>query len=431
MAHDHHIKVTIWQVGHHEPVTESAKNAYEVCKHAGINIFAVEADSEFKSVDVAIDAICGIGLRDPLRDDVIAILQKIENLQCPILAIDIPTGIDADTGRILGKALSATITVTFIAEKLGLLTGAGVAHAGEVFCIQLETPLELLQAMQPIAERIEINSITPFLKKRRKDAHKGLCGHVLMIGGDVGYEGAIEMAALAAMRVGAGLVTVATKPETATALSGRIPEIMMRGVSSTNELLPLIERADVLLIGPGLGSSHWSQEMWQCASELSAPMVVDADALNALAKSSIKKDNWILTPHPGEAARLLNMTSDAVQDNRLQAASHITAHFGGVCVLKGAGTLITAQDELTALCDRGNPGMATAGMGDVLSGVLVGLLAQGLSLFQAARLGVYIHAKAGDLAARVGERGMMATDLMPFIRRIVNELSVLEDKKNA
>jgi hydroxyethylthiazole kinase-like uncharacterized protein yjeF len=263
--------------------------------------------------------------------------------------------------------------------------------------------------------------LTTHLPKRQRDAYKGDFGHVLVIGGDYGMGGAVRMAAEAAACVGTGLVSVATRAEHITIVSGNRPELMCHAVNSPKTLLPLANKATVIAIGPGLGQTKWSERLFAAALDLPKPKVVDADALNLLAKNAVKRDDWILTPHPGEAARLLQTTAKQIQTDRLCAVRTLQQRYGGVAVLKGAGTLVCAGENEIYICDAGNPGMASGGMGDVLTGVIAGLLAQGLSLLHAAQLGVYLHARAGDEAAREkGERGLLALELMPYLRHWVN-----------
>lgn len=270
-------------------------------------------------------------------------------------------------------------------------------------------------------ELITEEEVRVALPKRARDASKSNFGHVLVIGGDYGMPGAVRMAAEAAARVGAGLTSVATHPEHVAVVAAQRPELMCHAIQNKAALLPLLKKATVIVLGPGLGQSEWSQQLFDLT--LSAPQVkvLDADALNLLAKNLIKQNNWVLTPHPGEAARLLQSDVAHIQADRVAAVNALQKKYDGVIVLKGAGTLIKAVEGLPAVCSLGNPGMATGGMGDILSGVIGGLLAQGLSPLQAARVGVYVHAKAADLAASAcGERGLLATDLLPYLQQLVN-----------
>ncbi|MEE8320721.1 MAG: NAD(P)H-hydrate dehydratase, partial [Gammaproteobacteria bacterium] len=243
---------------------------------------------------------------------------------------------------------------------------------------------------------------------------------VLLIGGDHGYLGAVRMAGEAAARVGAGLVSLATRAAHASTISTIRPEIMSHGVEQPDQLSPLLARSNVLAIGPGFGQSTWAQLLFAKTLEYDRPMVVDADALNLLAREPATSANWILTPHPGEAARLLESNTADVQNDRFAAAQTLQQRYGGVVVLKGSGTVIVDNEGHTFVSDAGNPGMATGGMGDVLTGIIAGLLAQGFVLGDAARLGVCLHAAAADEAAIRGERGLLASDLMPCLRRLVN-----------
>lgn len=421
LARERGMDVSIWQVGNHSSLTVDTKEAYELCVQAGIAMYAFEETANLHHPDVIVDAICGIGAHADLREEAAMAVKKMQRVNIPILAIDMPTGIDADTGRVLGTALHATATITFIGLKLGLLTGSGVAYTGELISNDLQLPTELFSYVEPIAEKIQFNSHSDFLKPRTRDWHKGLSGHVLVVGGDLGYSGAPRMAAEAALRIGAGLVTVATRPEHASTINIVCPEIMSHGVLTSKDLEPFVTRADVIILGPGFGQSDWAKNLWEYITQQKLPLVVDADALNILSGIERCSENWVLTPHPGEAARLIKTTAQEVQQDRLSAVKQINAQYGGVCVLKGAGSLILAPNSLPFLCDKGNPGMASAGMGDVLSGVIGGLIAQDVPLGEAAKLGVYIHAMAGDLAAKDGERGLIAMDLMPFLRRLSNQ----------
>ncbi|OGT69533.1 MAG: hypothetical protein A3J38_06510 [Gammaproteobacteria bacterium RIFCSPHIGHO2_12_FULL_45_9] len=420
LAAERGLQVTVWQVGGGGALHGGAQQAFAACQQANVLLCTFNKSEQFALVDVIVDAMCGIGLSGKVRGDVLQAIEMIEQAGIPILAIDIPSGIDADNGQVLGKAIKATQTITFIGLKLGLLTGRGVAYAGEVVCHSLQLPAELFSQVLPIAEKTTIAYFGSCLAPRPRDWHKGQSGHVLIIGGDYGFQGAPLLAAKAALRVGAGLVSVATRVEHARCLNVMTPEIMVHGVSAAKELTTLMDDADVIVLGPGLGRSAWSRECWEVAIHAKTPLVVDADGLNLLAEFPQTRADWVLTPHPGEAGRLLRKTSQDIQDDRLNALFAMQKRYGGFCILKGAGSLILSPGKIPVLCDKGNPGMATAGMGDMLSGVLGGLVAQGLPLVNAAPLGVYLHAIAGDLAAAGEERGLIATDLLPYLRQLSN-----------
>lgn len=280
---------------------------------------------------------------------------------------------------------------------------------------------------------LSYDSLRLLLQPRPADSHKGDFGHVLVVGGDRGMGGAVAMTGEAAARSGAGLTSVATRPEHVSALIARRPELMVRGVESGTELAGLLTRASVVVLGPGLGQSDWSHDLLTAALNGAAahglPVVLDADALNWLAKDfsllpQALNGKCLLTPHPGEAARLLGIERAAINADRPAAARALQRKFGGAAVLKGSGSLVCyarGERQHVEVCGHGNPGMATGGMGDVLSGVLGALLAQGYSLADAVRLGVCVHSKAADLAAeKAGQRGLLATDLFPYIQRLLN-----------
>ncbi len=380
---------------------------------------------------VLVDALLGIGVAGEVRGPTGAAINAMNASGLPTLALDIPSGLCSDTGRELGVAVRAQVTTCFVGLKRGLYTGRGPAVCGDVEFSDLGVPEAVYNAAPASAVRLEPSHVLSALPQRQRDAHKGDFGHVLVIGGDDGYGGAVAMAAEAALRVGAGLVSVATRPQHVPALLARRPELMVHGVASGQELEPLLPGPTHLVIGPGLGRSPWSEQMLQQALNSGLPMVVDADALNILAagrigRSGVDARAWVLTPHPGEAARLLGVATAQVQQDRFSAAQNLWQRYPGTVLLKGAGTLLCHGEQaggqpVFELCTQGNPGMASGGMGDVLSGVIGGLMAQGLTPADAARLGVCVHGGAADRAAAVGgERGLLATDLMAHLRRLVN-----------
>jgi NAD(P)H-hydrate epimerase len=313
---------------------------------------------------------------------------------------------------VLGAAVKADLTVTFIGAKQGLFTGEGLEYTGEVAFDALATPPALRLRETPSARLLP--PLQRGLPPRPRHAHKGLYGHALVVGGDRGYGGAVRMAAEAAARVGAGLVSAATHPEHAAFLALARPELMGHGVAMPADLAPLLERATAIALGPGLGRSAWSRALFAMVCHGPGPLLVDADGLNLLAESPQQREDWILTPHPGEAGRLLGVASAEIQRDRFAAARELQARYGGVVVLKGSGTLIAGPDAVPALCIAGNPGMASGGMGDVLTGLIGGLIAQGTEPGAAAALGVFLHGLAGDrLRPRFGDAGLLATDLLP------------------
>lgn len=367
--------------------------------------------------DVTVDALLGTGLDREVRGGFGDAIRAVNQATSGVLALDIPSGLHADTGIPMGCAVRADMTVTFIGLKQGLFTAEARDYTGDIMFDDLQVPGQVYQTQKASAELLA--DPEKALKSRPRSSHKGNNGHLLLLGGDLGYSGAIRMAAEAGARTGAGLVSVASRHQHAPLLNLMQPELMCRGVETKDELVELQARANVIAVGPGLGRSEWSTRMWAAVLETGLPMVVDADALTLLAGSPLRRDNWVLTPHPGEAGRLLQSDAAAVQRDRFGAACRIQAEYGGVCVLKGAGTIVCSAAR-TTVCTYGNPGMASGGTGDVLTGVIGGLVAQGFSLEQAAGIGVVVHARAGDIAAEQGERGLLATDLLPVLRRLVN-----------
>ncbi|HMU90582.1 MAG: NAD(P)H-hydrate dehydratase [Pseudomonadales bacterium] len=377
--------------------------------------------------DLLVDALLGTGLSGEPRAEYRAVIDWINASALPVLALDLPSGLDADTGRVWGAAVRADLTIAFIAAKRGMLTGAGPDHCGLLGFADLELPGALHQKLESEAVlRLTSTLLPQWLPRRPRSAHKGMFGHLLIIGGNHGYGGAVSIAAEAALRAGAGLVTIATRGAHLSALLARRPEAMVRAVESGQDLEPLLALPTVILLGPGLGQDAWAEQMVQRVLGSDLPLVVDADGLNLLARRAtpVHRENWILTPHPGEAARLLGCDSREVEADRFAAVQQLAERHGGVALLKGAGTLVAsaAVGGGIALCAAGNPGMASGGMGDLLSGLIAALLAQQLSLVDAARAGVLLHAMAGDEAAGGNERGLLATDLLAPLRRWVNPL---------
>ncbi len=367
--------------------------------------------------DVVVDALFGVGLARAPEGAAQAAILAINSARAGgagVLAVDLPSGLDADRGAVPGDAVRADLTVTFIGAKLGLYTGAGPDHAGEVVFDDLGVRGDLAGA----AESLRPPLLATLLPRRARTAHKGDMGHVLLVGGEQGMAGAILLAGRAALRAGAGWASVATRAAHAAALTAAQPELMCHGVEEPRALRTLLERATVLALGPGLGRTEWSRGLWSQALEAPQPLVVDADGLNWLAENPRQREDWVITPHPGEAARLLGSTTAAVQADRPAAARELQRRYGGVVVLKGAGTLI--QGRALALCPYGNPGMAAGGMGDVLCGLIAGLMAQGLGPESAARAGVLAHALAGDEAAARGERGLVPGDLLAELQPLLN-----------
>jgi ADP-dependent NAD(P)H-hydrate dehydratase / NAD(P)H-hydrate epimerase len=371
--------------------------------------------------EVIVDAVLGTGVRGPVREELVPVINGINGAGRPVFALDVPSGLDSDRGVALGATVRADCTVSFVGLKTGLLIGDGPEYAGTVYFDDLEVTAPPNENFTPRLERIQDSEILLALPRRRRGAHKGDFGRVLIVGSGVGMPGAVRLAGEACLRVGAGLTTVAVAPENVGAIASGRPELICLPLSDIATLREPIERADVVAIGPGLGRSAWARAAFEAVLASDKPLVVDADALNLLAESGpFQRENWILTPHPGEAARMLGMTTDEVQIDRLAALDALEERYGGTVVLKGAGTLVGAPGRIPGVCERGNPGMASAGMGDVLTGAVAGILAQCRDPWLAARVGVVTHAMAGDAVARTGERGLLASDVARELRTCVN-----------
>lgn len=380
------------------------------------------ADTALFDADVYVDGLFGTGLTRPVEGVARTLIEQINASGQPVLALDLPSGIHADSGSVLGVAVRAAATVTFVAHKRGLFTGAALDHRGDLVLDTLGLPDAVYEDYLPDARLLTMHRMAEWLPLRPQDSNKGRYGHVLAIGGDTGMGGAIRLCAEAALRVGAGLVSVATRGEHISAINAARPELMAHATPDAAALDTLLQRASVIALGPGLGQGDWSHALWRTALAADKALVLDADGLNLLARSATRLPQaTVLTPHPGEAARLLESDVTRVQRDRYAAARELAQRYGAVTVLKGAGSLIAHPQGDVAVCPWGNPGMASAGMGDVLTGTIAGLLAQGLNPWRAARLGVALHAQAGDAAAgQAGQAGLLASDLFPHLRILRN-----------
>jgi len=418
--------------------------------------------------DVIVDAMLGTGLKGPVegqwRVAIGWVHQAKRQIGSQVMSLDIPSGLQADTGCVTGAAVPADLTITFIGVKQGLMTASGPDYCGELGFNDLQVDPAIYQHVSASATLLTGDTLQDVFSPRVKNAHKRNYGHVLVIGGNWGMPGAVQLAANAALRTGAGMVSVATRFEHIAGIVSACPELMCHGIGSAVDVQKLLPSATCVAIGPGLGQDDWARGLLREVLQCGLPLVVDADALNLLANEPIYRQNWVLTPHPGEAGRLLGLTTAQVQADRFSAVRQLQANYGGVVVLKGCGTLVAspsgyggAQDQqgnvapglaTIRLCQAGNPGMASAGMGDVLTGVVSATIAQHMAwqtvhtevgtlnptaqpagqpsikekvaLDVAAWAAVYLHSLAGDMAAEQGERGLLASDLFPFIHQLVN-----------
>jgi NAD(P)H-hydrate epimerase len=370
------------------------------------------------SFDLSMDALLGTGIDREVHGEFRQAIAYLNQLPCPTVAIDIPSGLNSDTGCAMGCVVRAESTVTFVGRKRGMYTADGPDNCGRITFNDLSIPAEATREQAGNAGVL----LSPYflaetIKPRLRNSHKGNFGHVLAVGGIEGMSGAIRLCGAAALRSGAGRVTLATDPAHAALINLGQPELMVKAVSDDNDCLSFANSDHVVAVGPGLGDTHWSENLLEACLGLKAALVIDADGLNLLAllsrRKPVKRDNWILTPHPAEAARLLGCEVADIQKDRVLAATAIAERMGACVVLKGCGTIVADPSGRYAICPLGNPGMATAGSGDVLTGIIVALLGQGLSCFDAAAAGVLAHARAGDLAAeKVGEMALIAGDII-------------------
>ena len=419
LASQRGIAANVYYLAEPEQLTGEARQAWHDCQQQAVSIEPFVSGMH-RDTDIVVDALIGNGLQRPLSDRWLQAVDCMNVSPWPVVAVDIPSGINADTGQVMGAAVRADMTVSFIGLNQGLYTGEAPDHTGKIIYESLEVDDICYESVAASSELINDSVIQQF-HPRSKTTHKGQCGHVLIVGGNTGMAGAPVLAGRAALRAGAGLVSVATRKEHSLSLTTAQPELMVHGVESGSDLDKLIAEATMTVIGPGLGKDRWSQLMLNKVIERRIPAIMDADALNLLAMEPARCEHWILTPHVGEAARMLGVSPAEISHDRFSAVSEIQQKYGGISVLKGAGTLVSSPD--IKVCPYGNPGMATAGMGDVLSGIIGALVAQGLAHGRAAELGVWAHAKAADFdALHNGERGMLASDVLTSLRKVLNGL---------
>jgi len=441
-----HVQVVL--LGEPESLQEDAAANYAICERMKIRIHPVVSPKDFSSVsrwiskaDLILDAILGTGIVPPVRGLVEQAVRRINRSGKPVISVDLPTGLSADSSEIVGEVVHADLTVTFGLPKISLVQYPSLSNAGEVHVADISLPWELVDQAEIPVELLG-EEILQALPPRRPDLHKGEAGRVLLIAGSRGMPGAAVMAALSCFRSGAGLVYAA--------VPGRVREFfhkqLVEGITVTlpeteRDHLSLSALPDILaaargkkaaVIGPGIGLDPATGDMVRSLiQKIRIPMILDADALSHLAGNTalLRKIRIpvILTPHPGEMARLTDVSDKVLKTRRVDLAREFAAAFGVILVLKGARTVIADPKGRVWINPTGNPGMATAGTGDVLTGMIAGLAAQGMAPLQAALAGVFLHGRCGDrAAAHRGKRGLLARDL---IREIPNVLRTVDDKK--
>ena len=408
-AHNIGLDVVVVQAG--QPKTaESTRVCQSFIKHGGR--VQSKFPDEISATALIVDGLLGTGLNQAPAGRYSDLIKAANRCPGPIVALDIPSGLDSDTGFAYDPCIEAAMTVTFIGQKFGLFTGQGRNYCGDIEYESLALPVGLYENIDPVAIVIG----TPDLQKRLPDSHKGDYGNIVIAGGDQGMLGATLLAGLSALRCGSGLVTILSTESHVDMPALHSPELMSQCIENTPGLNRTCGRCDVIVLGPGLGQSEWSKKVFKTLVDLHKPMVIDADGLTLLAREPVKRDNWVLTPHPGEAANLLGCSTMEVQQDRLNAVFEITRKYGGVCALKGAGTLVAEQFHDVGVCNNGNPGMATAGMGDVLSGIIGSFMGQNLSNFDAAKTGVWLHGACADKkAGQIGMASLLASDILEIL----------------
>ncbi|WP_458998523.1 NAD(P)H-hydrate dehydratase [Stenotrophomonas sp. PSU-St7] len=410
--------VTVISLPGKPPSTVLAQRAASDFKSDGGIV--MEFDGALPEADIWVDALFGLGFDRAPEGAAQALIAAVNAQAAPVLALDVPSGVDADRGAVPGVAVNAALTLQFIVAHRGLYTGDALDHCGQKALAPLQLPAAAWQGASPAAEHWTQARLPALLPPRRANTHKGESGHVLCVGGNHGSGGAIAMAAEAALRAGAGLLSLGTRRDHVGPLLARLPEAMTHALEDGDVLPALLDKARVVAIGPGLGQDEWAHALFARVLAGDKPLVVDADALNLLAQDPRALPDAILTPHPGEAARLLGCSTADIQADRYRCAQALAERFHAVMVLKGAGSIVTAPGQAPRLIAAGNPGMAVGGMGDLLTGIIASLRAQGLAAFDAAAAGALLHALAGDAAAADGARGLLPTDLLVPLRRLAN-----------
>lgn len=415
---DHDVKVAC--VNPEKALKGDALKAQETFIAAGGKVIAFN-DSLLGRADIVVDALFGIGIQGVIRQEYQKVIDAINEADVPVLSVDVPSGLNATTGVAYGDCIQADMTLTFVGIKQGLVTAAGKEASGKLVFNDLDIGKAFAEVCPSSTHLLNLDQFKK-LAPRRVNSHKGRFGRLLCIGGNAGMSGAIRLAGEAALRAGTGLVKIYAHPDSQVQISAGRPELMV----ISEALEEALSWANTIVVGPGLGQDQWAQETFEkviaFVQKNDLPLVFDADALNMLPQyaTSFSPSQCILTPHTGEAARLLETTIEDVDSSRYSNARLLAQRYGVVTILKGPGTIID-NGKRTWVSEHGNPGMATAGMGDVLSGILGAMMAQRMSNLDAAKYGVCVHGHAADIiASEFGERGMLASDIFPQVRRLIN-----------
>lgn len=397
--------------------TDAAKAQQDYFSHEKSH--EISQQNDLSDYDLVIDAILGIGLKRPVDGLFADVIERINTCKSAVMSLDVPSGLQADNGTVMAHAVKADFCLTFIGLKSGLLTARARDHIHHLALAPLEIRSADSGKVPGVGSTIPDSIRSQLLPCRKATAYKGNFGHVLVIGGNRGYPNAARLAGEAAVRTGAGLVSIITHPDSVTAVAAGCASLMVTGSNDTCMLNELLKKVTTIIIGPGLGRDDWAKKMFARVIGCQLPTIIDADALHWLSQNPGRHPNAVLTPHPGEAARLLSCASVDIESDRLSAAMAINEQYQGVTVLKGAGTIVCHNQQLH-FCLGGNVSLASGGTGDVLSGIIAGLVAQGISLADAAICGVQIQAKASELSSTGGTRGILASDLFSHLHALVN-----------
>lgn len=419
LALDQGRDVTVYSLVDTDTLKGDAKQAYLDWLDAGGEL-CDDINSAAFNADLIIDAILGTGLQRKLSPQWLEVIEQMNELETPVIAVDVPSGLNADTGAVQGDAIIADFTVCFIALKKGLFTGLARNYCGEIIFNDLHTDASIYSQITEAAHLLSDEELSSQIMPRPACTHKGQTGHLLLVGGNHGMCGAVILAAQSALRSGVGRVSVVTRSQHVAAVVSVQAEIMVYGIDEPVIPDELLQRVNVIAIGPGLGRDDWGRQLFEQVIHLEHYKVLDADALYHLPEHAADLSDAVMTPHPGEAARLLGVDIETIEQDRFQAIMQMYQEYHAVIVLKGAGSLIYDGEGPVDVCPFGNPGMASAGMGDVLTGLVASLMAQGYEKQEAAKIGVCLHAQAADAAANEGQLGLLAGDLLPYIRQQMN-----------
>ena len=418
--------VTVIRVG--TPRSDDAQRAYNSALAVGVD-FTTMSNIDWQQVDIVVDALLGIGVTSNVYGEKADIIDLVNHSGCDVLSIDVPSGLIADTGAATGYVVQATHTCTFVGMKAGLLTANGPDVSGDISFHDLDIPASIYESSPAIGHIITPFMVSRLLPTRQASAHKGTHGHAVLVGGNHGMAGALRLASEAAARSGAGLISAITVSDHMGLIDAKQPEIMTHCSDDPHaaHINRTLNAATSIGVGPGLGVNLWAKSLWQCICKLPVAKVIDADALNLLSTEQVSFSSSVITPHPGEAARLLGCSIAEVNADRISTAFQLSRKYSTVCILKGCGTVVCDGKNIW-VNTTGNPGMASGGMGDCLTGIITALMAQGLTPLNAALVGVWLHGAAADIESREnGTIGMLASDVIARIRYVVNQLSESDD----